>query len=219
MRQRVTWGLFVSHLTVIDHPLIAHRLSQMRDKSTPTPQFRRFLYEIGHLLAYEAARDLPIVKRLVETPITTTEGTFLDEEAACAVSILRAGNGLLEGFLDAMPWVRVGHVGLYRDHETHRPHEYYCKLPENLPSRRVFVLDPMLATGWSAAAALAHVKAAGAVDIRFVCLVAAPEGVAVVQAQHPDVPILTAALDSHLNESAYIVPGLGDAGDRLYGTK
>ena len=206
-------------LKIIDHPLIAHRLSQMRDVNTPTPLFRRLLYEIGHSLAYEAARDLPTVHRPVQTPITTTTGVFVDEEAACAVSILRAGNGLLEGFLDAMPWVRVGHVGLYRDHDTHRPVQYYNKLPDKLATRRVFVLDPMLATGWSAAAALDRVKEAGAVDIRFVCLVAAPEGVAVVHAQHPDVPILTAALDSHLNETAYIVPGLGDAGDRLYGTK
>jgi uracil phosphoribosyltransferase len=209
----------MSTLTVVDHPLIQHRLSQMRERSTPTPLFRRFLYEIGALLAYEATRDLPTVVRHIETPITGMDTKFLDEEAACLVSILRAGNGLLEGFLDAMPWVRVGHVGLYRDHDTHRPVQYYCKLPEHMEKRRVFLLDPMLATGYSAAAAITRVQEAGAVDIRFVCLVAAPEGVAAVHAAHPDVPILTAALDERLNENAYIVPGLGDAGDRLYGTK
>ncbi len=209
----------MSHLTVIDHPLIAHRLSQMRDKSTPTPLFRRFLYEIGNLLAYEAARDLPIVKRPVETPITTTEGIFLDEEAACAVSILRAGNGLLEGFLDAMPWVRVGHVGLYRDHETHRPHEYYCKLPNDINEREVFVLDPMLATGGSACDAIGQIKKRGAKHIKFIGLVAAPQGLKALHEAHPDVDIYVGALDEKLNDNGYIVPGLGDAGDRIFGTK
>lgn len=209
----------MSTLTIVDHPLIVHRLSQMRDRTTTTPLFRRFLYEIGALLAYEAARDLPMVTRPIETPLTAMNARFLDEEAACLVSILRAGNGLLEGFLDAMPWVRVGHVGLYRDHDTHRPVEYYCKLPEHMERRTVFLLDPMLATGHSAAAAITRIKESGARHIRFVCLVAAPEGVAAVRELHPEVPIWVAALDERLNESAYIVPGLGDAGDRLYGTK
>ncbi|HMV70210.1 MAG TPA: uracil phosphoribosyltransferase [Myxococcota bacterium] len=209
----------MASLTIVDHPLVVHRLSQMRERTTPTPLFRRFLYEIGALLAYEAARDLPMVTRRIETPITGMDARFLDEEAACLVSILRAGNGLLEGFLDAMPWVRVGHVGLYRDHDTHLPVQYYCKLPEHMERRRVFLLDPMLATGHSASAAIARIKEAGSTDIRFVCLVAAPEGVAVLRAEHPDVPVYTASLDERLNENAYIVPGLGDAGDRLNGTK
>lgn len=207
------------HLTVVDHPLIQHKLTLMRDKDTPTAVFRQLLREISHLLAYEVTRGLSMTTRTIETPLTTMEAPVLDGRKLALVSILRAGNGLLDGMLDLIPSARVGFVGLYRDEETLQPVQYYCKLPAELPDRLVIAVDPMLATGNSSAAAIDLLKKAGATNIRFLCLLAAPEGVARMKEAHPDVPIVTAALDERLNELGYIVPGLGDAGDRMFGTK
>ena len=209
----------MSNLTVVDHPLVRHKLSIMRMKETPVVEFRRLLKEISHLLAYEVTRGLPLEMRAIETPVGPTEAPFLEGRKLALVSILRAGNGLLDGVLELIPSARVGFVGLYRDEETLRPVEYYCKLPDRLDERLVIALDPMLATGNSSAAAVTKLKEAGATDIRFLCLLAAPEGVARMQEAHPDVPVVTAALDERLNEKGYIVPGLGDAGDRMFGTK
>ena len=209
----------MSNLTVVDHPLVRHKLSIMRMKETPTVEFRRLLKEISHLLAYEVTRGLPLEMRAIETPVGPTEAPFLEGRKLALVSILRAGNGLLDGVLELIPSARVGFVGLYRDEETLQPVEYYCKLPDRLDERLVIALDPMLATGNSSAAAVTKLKEAGATDIRFLCLLAAPEGVARMQEAHPDVPVVTAALDERLNEKGYIVPGLGDAGDRMFGTK
>ena len=207
------------NLHVVDHPLIQHKLTLMRDKGTPSAVFRQLLREISTLLAYEVLHDLALTSKTIETPLTDMEAPVLAGKKLCFVSILRAGNGLLDGMMDLVPSARVGHVGLYRDPETLQPVEYYKKLPSGLEERRVIVVDPMLATGNSSAAAVGRVKEAGARRLSFVCLLAAPEGVKTFSEAHPDVPMFTAALDSHLNDHGYIVPGLGDAGDRMYGTK
>jgi len=209
----------MTHLTVVDHPLIQHKLTLMRDKNTPTSQFRQLLREISHLLAYEVTRGLPIEPRTIETPLREMQSPVLAGRKLALVSILRAGNGLLDGMLDLIPAARVGFVGLYRDEETLQPVQYYFKVPEYMDERVVIAVDPMLATGNSSVAAIDLLKKAGAKDIRFLCLLAAPEGVARMKEAHPDVPIVTAALDERLNEKGYIEPGLGDAGDRMYGTK
>lgn len=205
--------------TVVEHPLVKHKLSLMRQKDTATAKFRQLLNEISMLLGYEVTRDLPLEHVEIETPIQHMQAPILAGKKLVLISILRAGNGLLEGMLDLMPSARVGHVGLYRDPKTLVAVEYYLKVPPELANRQVLMLDPMLATGNSAVAAVSRIKEAGAKNIRMVCLLAAPEGVATFHEAHPDVPIFTAALDSHLNDHGYIVPGLGDAGDRIYGTK
>ena len=206
-------------VTVVEHPLIQHKLTLMRRKETPTASFRQLLREISLLLAYEVTRDLPLGSERIETPLAAYEAPVIAGKKLVFISILRAGNGLLEGMLDLVPSARVGHVGLYRDPETLRAVEYYFKVPENLKDRLVVAVDPMLATGNSAIAALDRIKEAGAQNLKYLCLLAAPEGVKAITEAHPDVPIVTAAVDSHLNDHGYIVPGLGDAGDRLYGTK
>ena len=209
----------MKHLTVVDHPLIQHKLTLMREKDTSTNSFRRLLREISHLLAYEVTRDLPMTTKWIETPMCEMEAPTIEGKKLALVSILRAGNGLLDGVLELIPAARVGFVGLYRDEETLQPVQYYFKVPSDLKNRIVIAVDPMLATGNSSAAAIKLLKDAGATDIRFLCLLAAPEGVAHMHEEHPDVPIITAALDEKLNEKGYIVPGLGDAGDRMFGTK
>jgi uracil phosphoribosyltransferase len=206
-------------LHVVNHPLILHKLSLMRDKQTPSAVFRQLLREISLLLAYEVARDLPITMHTIETPLAEMQAPILKGKKLVVVSILRAGNGLLEGMLDLMPSARVGHIGLYRDPATLQPVEYYMKVPEDIAERPVVVVDPMLATGNSVSYAIKRLKEKGAKDIRLVCLLSAPEGIRQVAADHPEVPIFTAAVDSHLNSHGYIVPGLGDAGDRMFGTK
>lgn len=206
-------------LTVVKHPLVQHKLSIMRDKTTSTSKFRQLLREISMLLAYEVTRDLPLTTERIETPLEPMDAPKLEGRKLALVSILRAGNGLLDGILELIPAARVGFVGLYRDPETLQPVQYYCKLPAGLDERVTIVVDPMLATGNSSAAAVDLIKAEGAKEVIFLCLLAAPEGVARMQAAHPDVRIVTAALDSHLNDHGYIVPGLGDAGDRMFGTK
>ena len=207
------------HLTVVEHPLVQHKLSLMRRKDTSTAAFRQLLREISHLLAYEVTRGMPMTRERIETPLCAMDAPVIEGKKLALVSILRAGNGLLDGILDLIPSARVGFIGLYRDEETLKPVQYYCKLPGGLADRLTIVVDPMLATGNSSAAAIDLVKQAGATDIRFLCLLAAPEGVARMKAAHPDVPVVTAALDDHLNDKGYIVPGLGDAGDRMFGTK
>ncbi len=209
----------MQHLTVVDHPLVQHKLTLMREKDTSTAGFRQLLREISLLLAYEVTRDLPMTSRTIETPLMPMEAPSLLGKKLVLVSILRAGNGLMDGVLELIPAARVGFIGMYRDEETLQPVQYYCKLPAEMDERVVIVLDPMLATGNSSAAAVDILKAAGATDIRFLCLLAAPEGVARMQAAHPDVRIVTAALDARLNKKGYILPGLGDAGDRMFGTK
>ena len=209
----------MDHLTVVTHPLVQHKLSLMRDKGTPTAVFRQLLREISQLLAYEVTRNLPMTTRRVETPMQAMDAPVLAGRKMALVSILRAGNGLLDGILELVPSARVGFVGLYRDEATLEPVQYYFKVPDQLDERLVIAVDPMLATGNSSAAAIDLLKAKGATDIRFLCLLAAPEGIARMKAAHPDVPIVTAAVDERLNESGYIVPGLGDAGDRMFGTK
>ncbi len=207
------------HLTIVDHPLVQHKLSLMREKDTSTKSFRQLLREISHLLAYEVTRNLPLTTKWIETPLCEMEAPVIDGKKLALVSILRAGNGLLDGILELIPAARVGFVGLYRDEETLKPVQYYFKVPAQLEDRITIVVDPMLATGNSSAAAIDLLKDAGAKNIIFLCLLAAPEGVARMKEAHPDVPIVTASLDSHLNELGYIVPGLGDAGDRMFGTK
>ncbi len=209
----------MAQVTVIDHPLVQHKLSLMRRKETPTASFRQLLREISLLLGYEVTRDLPTGTEKIETPMASMNATVLTGKKLVLISVLRAGNGLLEGMLDLVPSARVGHVGLYRDPETLVAVEYYFKVPEELSERPIIVVDPMLATGNSSIAAVQRIKEAGGKQIKFVCLLAAPEGVKEFQQAHPDVPIFTAAVDDHLNEQGYILPGLGDAGDRLYGTK
>ncbi len=206
-------------LTVVTHPLVQHKLSLMRDKTASTAKFRQLLREISMLLAYEVTRDLPLTTQRIETPLEAMDAPMLEGRKLALVSILRAGNGLLDGILELIPAARVGFVGLYRDPETLQPVQYYCKLPAELADRVTIVVDPMLATGNSSAAAVDLVKQAGARQVIFLCLLAAPEGIARMQAAHPDVRIVTAAVDSHLNDHGYIVPGLGDAGDRMFGTK
>lgn len=206
-------------ITVINHPLVQHKLTLLRKKETTTGDFRRLCREISLLLGYEVLRDLPLEPISIETPLEPMEAVQVSGKKLCFVSILRAGAGILDGILDLVPAARVGHVGLYRDHDTHEPVKYYFKVPENIASRLVIVVDPMLATGHSAAAAVTMLKEAGAKNLKFVCLLAAPEGVAAFEAAHPDVPIFTAAIDRQLDTNAYIRPGLGDAGDRIFGTK
>ena len=209
----------MENVTVIDHPLVQHKLSLMRRRETPTATFRQLLREISMLLGYEVTRDLPLEMEEIETPLTRMQAPSLAGKKLVLISILRAGNGLLEGMLDLIPSARVGHVGLYRDPESLVAVEYYFKVPHELEDRQVIVVDPMLATANSAIAAVQRIKEAGAINIKMVCLLAAPEGIQAFREAHPDVHIYTAAVDDHLNDHGYIVPGLGDAGDRLYGTK
>ncbi|MEF2551887.1 uracil phosphoribosyltransferase [Aurantimonas sp. A2-1-M11] len=206
-------------VTVIDHPLVQHKLTIMRNKETSTASFRRLLREISTLLCYEVTRNLDLTTIRIETPMEPMDAPVLEGKKLVFASILRAGNGLLEGMLDLVPAARVAHIGLYRDHETLQPVEYYFKAPEDLGNRLVIVVDPMLATANSAIAAIENLKRRGARNIRFLCLLAAPEGIERFCDAHPDVPVFTAAIDSHLNDKGYIIPGLGDAGDRMYGTK
>ena len=206
-------------VTIVNHPLVQHKLTLMRDKATPTAHFRQLLREIALLLTYEVTRDLPLTSKIIETPLAEMKAPILEGKKPVFASILRAGNGLLEGMLDLVPSARVAHIGIYRDPQTLEPHEYYFKAPEDIADRLTIVVDPMLATANSASAAINRLKARGARDIRFVCLLAAPEGIARFQKAQPGIPIFTAAIDEHLNDHGYIVPGLGDAGDRLYGTK
>ena len=207
------------NLQVISHPLVQHKLSLMRKKSTSTQSFRTLIREVGTLLAYEVTKDLPLIYEEIETPLMKMNAPFLEGKKLCLVSILRAGNGLLDGFMELLPSARVGHIGLYRDPETLVAVEYYMKLPDLINQRLVLALDPMLATGHSSAAAVTRLKENGAENIRFVCLLAAPEGIEYFNEVHPDVPIFVAAVDDRLNDHAYILPGLGDAGDRIFGTK
>jgi uracil phosphoribosyltransferase len=206
-------------VTVVDHPLVQHKLTIMRNKETSTASFRRLLREISLLLGYEVTRDLELTTMTIETPIETMEAPILEGKKLVFASVLRAGNGLLEGLLDLVPAARVAHIGLYRDHETLEAVEYFFKAPSDLGDRLVIVVDPMLATANSAIAAIDKLKARGATNLRYLCLLAAPEGVERFTRAHPDVPVFTASIDRQLNEKGYIVPGLGDAGDRLYGTK
>ena len=209
----------MSELHIINHPLITHKLSIMRNKKTGSKDFRELLEEITMLMGYELTRDLPLEDVTIETPITKMKAKMISGKKLAIVPILRAGLGMVDGLLSLVPVAKVGHIGLYRDPDSHLPVEYYCKLPFDIEDRIVILVDPMLATGGSSSDALTMLKQHGCHNIRLMCLVAAPEGVKKVQEDHPDVDIYTAALDSHLNEHAYIVPGLGDAGDRIFGTK
>lgn len=204
--------------TVIEHPLVQHKLSHLRARDTRPAEFRRLLREIGQLMAYDVLRDLPLTMTAIETPLTVMQAPVLEGKKLVLASILRAGNGLLDGLLDIVPQARVGHIGLYRDPKSLEAVEYYLKLPPDVPARRIIVVDPMLATANTATAAIGKLKEAGAVNMTFVCVLAAPEGIAALSDAHPDVPIFTAAIDDHLDDHGYIVPGLGDAGDRIYGT-
>lgn len=206
-------------LTVVDHPLVQHKLTLMREEETSTTSFRRLLREIAQLLAYEITRNMEMTTRRIKTPMAEMDAPVIDGKKLALISILRAGNGLLDGVLELIPAARVGFVGLYRDEETLQPVKYYYKVPSNLENRLVIALDPMLATGNSSAAAIQMLKDSGAKNIRFMCLLAAPEGIERMRAAHPDVPIVTASIDEGLNEKGYIMPGLGDAGDRMFGTK
>ena len=208
----------MSELHIVDHPLITHKLSIMRNKRTGSKDFRELLDEIAMLMGYELTRDLPLETISIETPLTKMDAKRISGKKLAIVPILRAGLGMVDGLQRLVPVAKVGHIGLYRDPETHKPVEYYCKLPTDIEERIVILVDPMLATGGSAVDALTMLKNRGCKSIRFMCLVAAPEGVAKVQEAHPDVEIYTAALDECLNDHAYIVPGLGDAGDRIFGT-
>ena len=214
-----TSGSKSSQVTVIDHPLVQHKLTLLRKKETSTSSFRTLLAEVSMLLAYEVTRDLPLVYEQIETPLAPMRAPVLEGKKIVLVSILRAGNGLLDGMLRILPSARVGHIGLYRDPQTLGAVEYYFRIPSGLGERDVIAVDPMLATGHSAVAAVDRIKQASPKSIKFVCLLAAPEGLAHFHEMHPDVPVFTAAIDDHLDEHGYILPGLGDAGDRLFGTK
>ncbi|MCZ2103079.1 MAG: uracil phosphoribosyltransferase [Comamonadaceae bacterium] len=209
----------MSSIHVIDHPLVQHKLTLMRRKDASTNSFRRLLGELATLMAYEVTRDMPLQDIEIETPLETMTGHVIDGKKLVLISILRAGNGFLDGMLDVVPGARVGHIGLYRDPKTLQAVEYYFKMPSGMNERDVIVVDPMLATGNSASAALTRIKHLQPRSIKFVCLLAAPEGIARLQEAHPEVPIYTAAVDRQLNEHGYILPGLGDAGDRIFGTK
>lgn len=206
-------------VTVVNHPLVQHKLTLLRKVETGAAGFRTLLREISMLLAYEVTRDMPLTSVPIQTPLAPMQAPVLAGKQLVLVSIMRAGNGILEGMLELLPAARVGHIGLYRDPRTHKAVEYYFKVPEDIPARDVLVVDPMLATGNSAVAALHRLKGVGATSLKFVCVLAAPEGIAQVQEQHEDVPIYTAAIDERLDAQGYILPGLGDAGDRLFGTK
>ncbi|HEX5934420.1 MAG TPA: uracil phosphoribosyltransferase [Pseudorhizobium sp.] len=206
-------------VTVINHPLVQHKLTIMRKKETSTAGFRRLLREISTLLCYEITRDLEMTMETIETPLQQMESPVLEGKKLVFASILRAGNGLLEGMLELVPSARVSHIGVYRDHDTLEAVEYFFKAPDDIAERLIIVVDPMLATGNSAIAAIDKLKERGAHNIRFLCLLAAPEGLESFRKHHPDVPVYTASIDSHLNDKGYIMPGLGDAGDRMYGTK
>jgi len=209
----------MSKVTVVEHPLVKHKLTFLRSKFTDVHMFRELMKELSMLLAYEATRDIPVEETTCETPMMKTRSHLVSGQLIALVPILRAGLGMVDGLLSFMPMAKVGHVGLYRDHDTLKPVEYYCKLPNNLPNMSVFVLDPMLATGGSVAHAIEIVKKKGAKNVRFLCVISCPEGVKYLQEAHPDVDIYTCVIDERLNELGYILPGLGDAGDRLYGTK
>ena len=207
------------NLTVVDHPLLKHKLTHLRSEETTTDSFRRLVRELSQMLCYEVTRDLPTANVRIRTPITEIDSPMISGKKQCIVSILRAGNGMLDGMLELLPTARVGHIGLYRDPATLEPVEYYFKVPEDIAERMVIVVDPMLATGNSAAAAINRLKDYGVTTVKLVCLLAAPEGVKCMLERHPDVSVTVAALDEKLNDHGYIVPGLGDAGDRLFGTR
>ena len=206
-------------VTVVSHPLVQHKLTLMRLEETPSAEFRRLLRELSMLMAYEVTRDIPLTKVDINTPVAKTKSPVIDGKKITLVSILRAGNGILDGMLELIPSARVGHIGIYRDPTTLAPVEYYFKMPPDISQRDVIVVDPMLATGNSAAAAISRIKGLKPQSIKFVCLIASPEGVDLLREEHPDVPIFTASVDENLDEHGYIIPGLGDAGDRIYGTK
>ena len=211
--------MFSEKVHVMDHPLVAHKLTIMRDKSTSVKDFRELVSEIGMLITYEATRDLPLTTKEIETPLCKTEMPTLAGKKFAVVPILRAGLGLVDGVLRMVPSARVGHIGMFRDEETLEPHVYFCKMPKDIAERDILIVDPMLATGGSADAAIAEMKKRGCKHIKLMVLVAAPEGINCICERHPDVEIYAGAVDSHLNEHGYIVPGLGDAGDRIFGTK
>ncbi len=204
---------------VFDHPLIQHKLSILRNKDTGTKEFRELISEIATLMCYEATRELPLMDVKVETPLAIADAKIIAGKTLAFVPILRAGLGMVDGVLQLVPGAKIGHIGLYRDPETKEPVEYYCKLPADIPERDVFVLDPMLATGGSAIDAVSKIKLRNPKSIKFMCILAAPEGVEALTKAHPDIEVYCAGLDSHLNEHCYIIPGLGDAGDRIFGTK
>ena len=209
----------MENVTIMDHPLIQHKISRLRDKTTGTNEFRTLVSEIAMLMGFEALRDLPTELVEIETPIETTKQPMIAGKKMAIVPILRAGLGMVDGVLNLVPSAKIGHISLYRDPETHEPHEYYCKLPEPIDQRTILVVDPMLATGGSGADAITMIKQHGGKNIKFMCIIAAPEGLERLHKEHPDVQIYVGALDRQLNENAYICPGLGDAGDRIFGTK
>ena len=209
----------MENVTIMDHPLIQHKISRLRDKTTGTNEFRTLVSEIAMLMGFEALRDLPTELVEIETPIETTKQPMIAGKKMAIVPILRAGLGMVDGVLNLVPSAKIGHIGLYRDPETHEPHEYYCKLPNPIDERIIVVTDPMLATGGSAVDAITQIKEHGGKKIKFMCIIAAPEGVQKLHEAHPDVQIYVGHLDRELNENAYICPGLGDAGDRIFGTK
>ena len=211
--------MIMSNVTIFNHPLIHHKMAILRDKRTSSKQFRELVEEISTLMAYEAMRDLPLKEVEVETPLTTAKFKMIAGKKLAIVPILRAGLGMVDGILALVPSARVGHIGLYRDHETLEPHEYYCKLPADVADRQVILLDPMLATGGSASAAIQFIKDRGCTSIKLMNIIAAPEGIARIEKDHPDVAVYCGCLDERLNEHGYIMPGLGDAGDRIFGTK
>lgn len=206
-------------VNILDHPLIQHKLTQIRQKETSTTQFRQMINEIGGLMVYEITRDLPLEQIEIETPVAKTKANVIAGKKMVVVPILRAGLGMVDGILQMIPSARIGHIGIFRDEETLQPVEYFAKFPDELDQRDIFIVDPMLATGGSAIAAINSIKQRGAKNIKLVCLVGAPEGVKAINDAHPDVTVYLASLDEKLNEKGYIVPGLGDAGDRLFGTK